>query len=153
MNISKNADPNSVFLDTNFLIYFLEDTNYYKNEIKAIINDITEKNYSLYISTITEMEYLVGLYKKTKANKVYSAIKSFYSAIDDVGMSVISIDSSIANTSAKLRAEYGFKQMDSIQLGTAIELGCKYFITNDFELKRCNEINVICIENYSNDLL
>jgi predicted nucleic acid-binding protein len=53
------------------------------------------------------------------------------------------MNSAVAYRAAELRAKYGLKTPDSIQVGAALEYGAKYFLTNDFRLKTVKEITTI----------
>lgn len=60
---------------------------------------------------------------------------------------VKSIDKTIAEKAARIRAEYKyFKTMDSLQLATACLTGCNLFLTNDKQLKQFKEIECITVE-------
>ena len=65
------------------------------------------------------------------------------------GIELIPISAKIAETAAKIRAEYrDFKAMDSLQLAAAIESGCDVFLTNDKQLKQCSLIKCITLEEW-----
>jgi len=59
-----------------------------------------------------------------------------------------SIDPIIAQKSAELRAQYGIKTPDAIQLAVGIENDRTLFVTNDRGLKKIKEIEVIVLEEY-----
>jgi predicted nucleic acid-binding protein len=56
------------------------------------------------------------------------------------------ISNTISERAAVIRAKYGFKTPDSLQLATAIVRKADYFLTNDIALKQINEIKVIVLE-------
>lgn len=57
-----------------------------------------------------------------------------------------SIDKTIAEKAAQIRAEYKFfKTMDALQLATACLSECDLFLTNDKQLKQFKEINCITV--------
>lgn len=56
------------------------------------------------------------------------------------GMLVVEVTAAIAVKAAELRAKYGLKTPDSIQVATALTHGVKYFLTNDIRLKAVKEI-------------
>jgi len=58
------------------------------------------------------------------------------------------ITNEISERAAALRAKYGFKTPDSIQLATAIIRRADYFLTNDLALKQVKEIKVVVLEDY-----
>lgn len=61
------------------------------------------------------------------------------------------ITNAISERAATIRAKYGFKTPDSIQLATAIVRKADYFLTNDTALKQTKEIKVIVLEDYLPD--
>lgn len=51
----------------------------------------------------------------------------------------------MAETAAQLRAKYGLKTPDALQIATALEHHADYFLTNDHRLNSVTEINVITL--------
>ncbi|MEX0813140.1 MAG: PIN domain-containing protein [Chitinophagales bacterium] len=60
---------------------------------------------------------------------------------------ITNIDLPISKKAAQVRAKYGFKTPDSIQLATAITNNAKFFLTNDSDLKKIKEIEVVTLKN------
>lgn len=56
------------------------------------------------------------------------------------------IDAQIANEAAVLRAKYGLRTPDSIQVATAIISGCDAFLTNDLKIKVVTEIKILVLD-------
>ncbi len=63
------------------------------------------------------------------------------------GFQLIPIDSSIARIAADLRAKYRLKTPDALQIATALETKSDAFLTNDFQLKRVQELPIIILSN------
>jgi predicted nucleic acid-binding protein len=55
------------------------------------------------------------------------------------------IDQTASRKAAQLRAIYNLSLTDALQLAVAIDANCDAFLTNDIELKRVVELNVIII--------
>ncbi len=73
-----------------------------------------------------------------------SAIEDYKSILSNFpNLEVIPVDNKIADIASNLRAEYGIKTPDAIQVATYIKEGCSAFLTNDFALKKIKEIKVI----------
>lgn len=66
-------------------------------------------------------------------NDIVDVYKDFFS--NSKGFSVMSIDTGIAELTAKIRAEFGFKVPDALQLVIFEHNDCEYFVTNDKQLK------------------
>lgn len=61
-------------------------------------------------------------------------------------LTAVSLDEGIAEESAGLRARYGIRTPDAIQLATAIRSGASWFLTNDAELANLPEISVLVLK-------
>jgi predicted nucleic acid-binding protein len=60
---------------------------------------------------------------------------------------LVPLDVEISILASRLRVKYGLKTPDAIQLATSIHVGCEFFLTNDFGLKKVTEANVIVMDN------
>lgn len=93
-------------------------------------------------STVTIAEYLIYPFHQQK-HKKHLLILS-YSV--DMDIEIKSIDKTIAEKAAQIRAEYKFfKTMDALQLATACLSECDLFLMNDKQLKQFKEINCITV--------
>jgi predicted nucleic acid-binding protein len=63
---------------------------------------------------------------------------------ENIGL--FALDMKIADRVVELRANYGFKTPDAIQIGTASACGADYIVTNDKRWKRFEEIEVVLVE-------
>ena len=59
---------------------------------------------------------------------------------------ILEINVEISKKSAWLRAKYGLKTPDAIQLATALYASADYFLTNDSRLKAVKEIEVLVLD-------
>ena len=149
MNILRNADQNkSVFLDSNFLIYLMEDYEDYKDLINTVLTDIYDHKVKMVTSTITVMECLTGLMKTNQDSE------QFFGLTEALGLKIVDLTKDVALVAANVRANYPtIKQMDSIQLATGIYAGCDWFITNDKRLHQFREIPVIILSDYQKGII
>ncbi|MCD8300009.1 MAG: PIN domain-containing protein [Clostridiales bacterium] len=93
---------------------------------------------------ITIEEYLVFPYRTHRIE--YENI--FMRLLDNLNVSVTSIDIDTARKAASIRAEYSyFKAMDSLQLAAACESGCDIFLTNDKQLKQFKQLECLIIDD------
>ena len=60
---------------------------------------------------------------------------------------LISIDASIAEQAADLRARYRLRTPDALQIAAALTVGCQAFVTNDPPLKRMTELRVLVLDD------
>lgn len=128
-----------LFIDTAPIIYFIEEHPVYVNEVSNIFERTADGTVQVITSVITYIEVLAKPYKLGQ-NDIVDIYKDFFS--NSKGFSVMGIDSKIAELTAKIRAEFGFKVPDALQLALFEHNNCNYFITNDKQLKNYNKTKV-----------
>ena len=122
----------TIFLDTAPLIYFIESNTAYQASLENFFTAFDKGDFSILTSTLTLLEVLVQPIKLNRLDLVSQYKKILSSAS---GIELIEMTSAVALRAAELRAKYGLKTPDSIQVGTALEYGAQYFLTNDIRLK------------------
>ena len=140
-----------LFLDTAPFIYFMENSN---PDYTTIIREFFKQAYNLPFqtatSTITVTEILVKPYKKGRSD----LIEKYKSAIvNSKTIKICNIDSDTANKAAELRASYNLKTPDALQVAAALNNSCDYFITNDLNLSRVSEIEVLTMNDLKSKIL
>lgn len=120
-----------VFLDTNPVIYFVEQTPAWGAKAAARIASVRMSGEQLAISDLARMECIVGPLRTGDA-AMLGDFQSFFTAPDVI---VLSITGAVCDRAAQIRAQYGFKPLDSLHLAAAVENGCTRFITNDASLR------------------
>jgi predicted nucleic acid-binding protein len=127
------------------LIYFIEKNLRYIDVVKPIIALIDSQQAKGMTSTITLLEVLV-LPLREGNKKLADQYKTILLSSRD--LETCEISNAISERAAVIRAKYGFKTPDSIQLATAIVRKADYFLTNDTALKQIKEIKVIVLEDH-----
>ena len=145
MELSKLLRGKVVFFDTAPLIYFIEKNSRYLDVVKPVIELVVSQQAKGMTSTITLLEVLV-LPLREGNKKLAEKYKTILLSSND--LETCEISNVISERAAIIRAKYGFKTPDSIQLVTAIVRKADYFLTNDTALKQVNEIKVIVLEEY-----
>lgn len=145
MELSKLLRGKIIFLDTAPLIYFIEKNIRYIDVVKPIIALIDSQQAKGMTSTITLLEVLV-LPLREGNKKLADQYKTILLSSSD--LETCEISNAISERAAVIRAKYGFKTPDSIQLATAILRKADYFLTNDTALKLVKEIKVIVLEDH-----
>ena len=120
---------NSLLLDTNIVLYFL-------NGDETLIPLLEEKN--LLISFVTQLELLGHRGLTQKDSKI---IQMFL----DEECTIIDISPQIKSTTIELRKKYNLKLPDSIIISTAIWLNIP-FISSDLDFKKVTEADIIVYE-------
>lgn len=68
-------------------------------------------------------------------------------SLDSPGFRTIDIDPVSAERAADLRARYGFRLPDALQLAVAIGERCEAFLPNDRRLARVTELRVLVLDD------
>ena len=135
-----------VFFDTNLFIYLIEENPIYFNQINKLIKFLMDNNYQIVTSTLTLGEILTKPYKDNRMDLVQE-YKIFFSAIE-----LVELNNEIASIFARVRADYGIKTPDAIQLASAVYAGCDLFATNDDKLSRFDGCRVLLLSEFDEEL-
>jgi len=144
MELGRLLKGKTVFIDTAPLIFFIEKNPKY-SIVKPVVCLIDSGQAKGLTSTITLLEVLV-LPLREGNKKLADAYRSIL--LSSKNLETCEISNAISEKAATLRAKYGFKTPDSIQLATAIIRRVDYFLTNDLALKQINEIKVVVLEDF-----
>ena len=128
-----------IAFDTSFLIPLLEDATQKEGIVTRIFEIAERRSILLLTSTVTLLEVLVHPYRR----KAIDTVNLYYGYLVQAPyVQLIALSAEIADCAARLRAEYGFKTPDAIQLSTAITKGATLFLTRDREFRRQREIEI-----------
>jgi predicted nucleic acid-binding protein len=143
MGIIKKLKSKTVFLDTAPLIYYIEENRNYSPILNKLFQSNSKGDFLFQTSVITLLEVLVHPMRENEQQLVeeYQNILCNSPSID-----IIDITIDIAIKAAGLRAKYGLKTPDSIQVATALNASAQYFLTNDIRLKVISEIEVLILD-------
>jgi predicted nucleic acid-binding protein len=64
-------------------------------------------------------------------------------------LTIVNLDPRAARIGAELRAGYGLRTPDSLQIAACIANGADVFITNDRRLRRLKEITVLLLDDFA----
>lgn len=67
--------------------------------------------------------------------------------LNSAGLRTCPIDAQAAERAAALRARYGMRLPDALQIAVALEEGCGAFLTNDRRLGRVSELQVLVLDD------
>jgi predicted nucleic acid-binding protein len=127
-----------VYLDTNCIIYLLENNPIWFPKVVARIAALRAAGDALAVGDLARAECLVGPFKSGDAG-LEARYRAFFS---DPDVAVLGMTVAVCERAARLRAAHPFKLPDALHLATAIEHGCGVFLTNDAKLARCTDIVV-----------
>lgn len=130
--------------DTAPIIYFIEAHPRYEALVSRIFGLVEGGSLSGVTSTITLTEVLVQpfLLKDSKLQQEYRDL-----LLQSDHFEVAPIDAVMAELAADLRARYGLRTPDALQIAAALSSGCEAFLTNDAKLQRVVEIRILTLDN------
>ena len=147
MELVKAIPSNSlVALDANVFIYFYEQHPEYVHIVRPLFDQLTQGTLTAVTSIVTLIE-LTTLPLREKRNDLVQTYS--HALLDAKNLSTIEVNVAIARKSTELRAAYGLRTPDAIQLATGIVAGATAFITNDVRLKKVSDIMVLVISEYA----
>jgi predicted nucleic acid-binding protein len=131
-----------VFVDTAPVIYFVERNPEYLANVQMLFEMLDDGKLFAVISPVTLAECLVLPYKlgKPDAVQVFTDL-----LVNGRSVKFHPIDDRAALKAAELRARYALSLIDAFQIALAIQSGCDAFVTNDLELKRVSELNILMV--------
>lgn len=130
-------------LDTAPFIYFVERKPAYVTLVREVVRRISTGALLGHTSVITLTEVLVQplRFGNTMLAQRY---RRFLSRSRNLSLEVITAGA--AEQAADLRARYGLRTPDALQIAVALGAGCTAFLTNDAQLQRVAEIRVLVLD-------
>lgn len=138
----RNSD--FVYLDTSILIYFFQEHEKYSKILDKVFDLLERRKIIICFSSLLLTELLVDPFKTGQSDIAKNWLSYFKIAQN---LEIIDLNPSIAVDAAFLRAKYNIKTPDCIHLATAMQKNKIVFLTNDNNLKKVEEVKVICIED------
>jgi predicted nucleic acid-binding protein len=131
-------------LDTPPLIYLVESHPRYDPLVVEIFRQIEASRVGGVTSVVSLGEVLVQPIRdrNTTLRRQYREL-----LLERPGLRTVSINPAVAERAADLRARYGFRLPDALQLAVAIEERCEAFLTNDRRLARVTETRVLVLDD------
>ena len=134
-----------VGIDTSPFIYHLEKDLEYSKLTLRLLEEVENGSLKALTSTLTLMEVLVRpkqIGNMQAAEDYRFLLKTF------PNLALKPIDDNCAERASDLRAAYGLKPPDALQIGTALSNRATGFVTNDDKLKRVSELQIIVLGDY-----
>lgn len=132
-------------IDTMVFIYHLEDHPDFSTITERLFDAVEKGKFHAITSLITLLEILVKP-KKEGLTKVVSDYRDLLLTFQN--LKFIPVDLRVTDLASTLRAKYSIRTPDAIQIATAIAEGAAAFITNDDQLKKVNEIEIVLLEEW-----
>ena len=130
-------------LDTAPVIYFVEANPKYDLLVTDIFQRIASGVLDAVTSVLTVTEVLAHPYK-TADHGLAQQYRNLL--LHRNNLSTLDIGPQAADEAAKLRAQFGLRTPDALQIAVAITKGCQAFLTNDTRLSRVTNLNIILLD-------
>ncbi len=137
-----------IFLDTLIFIYHIDENPKYIDLVDEIFKLIDTGRIEGCTSIITLLEVLVRPFQE---NDTQTAVKYKELILNSKNLDVLEVKESVVERAAKLRAEYKIKTPDAIQVASAILNKVDIFISNDKDLERIKEVDIITLDSFLAD--
>jgi predicted nucleic acid-binding protein len=135
-------------IETAPFIYFVEQHPTYVDRMRAIFYQVNSGTPQVVTSVITLTEVLV-MPIQTGHIQYQQAYREML--LNTAHITTISVSSAIADRAASLRVQYGLRTPDALHVATALISGCGAFLTNDFGLKRVQDVRVLVLDELELD--
>ena len=140
MDIAARLAGTRVYFDANILVYILEGYDLYRKQIDSLRDAIKDVAFQSFTGEITIMEVLVAPFK----NKHMDAVVTYRRFIEDSGaFGLIAATPDIYVKAAYFRAEFNLRPPDAIHVASAQAASCRYFLTNDHDIRTPKDIAVL----------
>ena len=132
-----------VGLDTAPLIYFIEENPSYLPRVRPFFEAIDQGDIQVVTSVLTLTEVLVHPLREgdPKLANQYRQI-----LLHARHVTTLPVSDAIAEEAAEIRARYGLRIPDAIQLATAIRSGASSFLTNDARLANFPRVRILVLD-------
>lgn len=140
MNWRQRVAGSSVCIDSAPLIYFMERHPRFYEQARSFFGAADRNEFILLTSVVTVPEVLVHPLRcgQTALIQAYRQLFTDY-------LPVVPVNSIIAETAAQLRAEHNLRTPDALQIATAIIRKAPFFLTNDKQLSRITQLEVLVL--------
>jgi predicted nucleic acid-binding protein len=135
-----------VGIDTSPFIYHLEEDPAYSKLTVRLFEEVEKGSLKDVTSVLTLMEVL----DRPKQVGDRQAVEDYRFVLKTFpNLALRPIDESCAERASDLRAEYGTRPLDALQVGTALSNHATGFVTNDGKLKRIRELEVLVLDDFA----
>jgi predicted nucleic acid-binding protein len=145
MGIVNDIGTGPIGLDTCVFIYFIEESKEFLNLVQPLFQAIDEGSLVAVTSGITLIETLVIPLRKgdTKLAMDYERILT-----NSRGLQLYELDCELLRQGAFLRANFGIKTPDALQIAASKRGKCSAFITNDRRLPKIEGLPILQLSDY-----
>ena len=132
-----------VGIDSSPFIYLIETHPAYLSLVEPLFERIDVGEINAVTSTITVAEVTVLPLRQQR----YDLRDKYQSLLlNNRNLDIIAVDIQVAQIAAELRAKFGVRLPDAIQVAAAILAKCEAFITNDRSLRQIIDIPILILD-------
>ena len=135
-----------VAFDSGPLVYYVEEHPRFGPVVSPLFDEVGRGDLTALTSVLTLLEVLVHPLARGRPDLATSYRDIL---MDAEGVELLDVTPGVAERGAALRARYGLRSPDAIQIATAIEVGATAFVTSDRRLRRIREIPVLVVGTYA----
>ena len=135
-----------VGFDTPVFIYHIEQTSRWAAAASAALRAMADGRFTGMTSVLTLLEITVKPLRlgRPEVADVYAALLG-----DIPNLAILNLDPRAVRIGAELRATYGLRTPDALQIGACLAHGAEAFVTNDQRLRRVNEIDIVLLDDFA----
>lgn len=132
-------------LDTPVFIYHIEGASRFAEPAGVALEELVSGAFGGVTSVLTLMEIAVKPLQVGRPDvaEEYEILLANYP-----NLAIAAIDRPTAHRAAELRARYRLRPADALQVAACLEQGATAFLTNDRELRRVTELQVLILEDF-----
>ena len=134
----------SLAFDTAPIIYFVEANPAYDKLVFNIFNRVSAGELEGWTSVISLSEVLVQPIVVGR-NDLQNAYRELL--LRSSNFHTLPISAPVAEDAARLRATYGLRLPDAMQIAIAIDADCQAIVCNDHSMRRVSELSVLVLDD------
>ena len=130
--------------DTAPIIYFVEANPAYDELVSDIFNRVATGVMNGWTSVISLTEVLVQPISSGR-NDLQEAYRELL--LNSINFHTVPVNTNVAEHAARIRATYGLRLPDAIQIAFALDSGCQAIVCNDRSMRRVTELRVLVLDD------
>lgn len=130
--------------DTTPIIYFIEANPTYDNLVSNLFSRVAAGEIEGWTSVISLSEVLVQPIVSGR-NDLQQRYREFL--LRSSNFHTVPISAAVADAAARIRATYGLRIPDAIQMAFAVDVGCQAIVCNDHSMRRVTELEILILDD------
>ena len=146
MGLIDDVGTGRIGVDTSVFIYLIEESPIWLPLVRPLFVAADAGTIEIVTSSVTLLEVLVMPYraKNDRLAERYEALLT-----RSRGVSLVELSRQQLRRAAEIRANYGVRIPDALQLAAALDAGCSTFVTNDRRMPDAAGLRVLQLGSYA----